>query len=392
VSVFQSENVRRLLLLAGSAIFTLLMLELLGWARILDYESLIGSGPHDIFSDTNRSDPELLHVHPPHSHFSGVARGGNFAANFRIPSSKMTAYRWDVNYDHHGFRNDVDLKNADIVVIGDSFVESTITPTAQLTTSLLANLQGKVVANLAQYGYGPLEELAVLKRYGLPLQPRTVVWMFSEASDLKDVIHYEHVIAERRKPPRPSTFWERSFTRTALARLRVALRHALRPSGAKRSALVEAPSGEKRTTYFLYSSPPLSRQDLGALEQTALTLATAHQFCAAQGARLIFVFIPTKFRVFRPYCQFPQESECRLWDLSDLPQRLQRALESISPEIGYLDLTPDLAAAVKRGELPFFDDDDHWSPDGHKIAAEAINDYLSSKQGGYQAVTRQPDP
>jgi acetyltransferase AlgX (SGNH hydrolase-like protein) len=383
VNIFKRENVRHLLIRAGSAIFALLVLELLGLGRILDYRSLIGLAPHDVFADSNRDDPELLHIHPPHSHFSGAAPGGNFSANFQIPPSDMTTYRWDVNYDYHGFRNDVDLKNADMIVIGDSMVESIVTPTAQLTTSVLATLQGKVVANLGQYGYGPREELAVLKRYGLPLQPRTVVWTFFEGSGLRDVIHYDQVKVEQGKPPSPwSAFWQRSFTKNALVRLRVEFRRVFRPSGAKRSAVVEAPNGEKRTTYFLYSSQPLSRQDLGALDQTVLILATAHQLCAAQGARLILVFVPTKFRVYHPFCRFPPESECRQWGLSDLPERLQRAVESISPEMGYLDLTPDLADAVKRGELPYYSDDDHWSLEGQRIAAEAINDYLSSKGGG----------
>jgi hypothetical protein len=45
--------------------------------------------------------------------------------------------------------------------------------------------------------------------------------------------------------------------------------------------------------------------------------------------------------------------------------------------IGYLDLTPDLADGVKRGVLPYYPDDEHWTPEGHKIAAEAIHKYLN---------------
>jgi hypothetical protein len=43
-------------------------------------------------------------------------------------------------------------------------------------------------------------------------------------------------------------------------------------------------------------------------------------------------------------------------------------------------LTPSLLAAAKRGLLPYCIDDDHWSPEGHRIDAEAINDYLLSTQ------------
>ena len=63
-----------------------------------------------------------------------------------------------------------------------------------------------------------------------------------------------------------------------------------------------------------------------------------------------------------------------------MPERLETAMKSISPEIEFLDLTPKLIDGVKSGVLPFHVDDDHWSPEGGKIAADAINDYLVSTQ------------
>ena len=42
-----------------------------------------------------------------------------------------------------------------------------------------------------------------------------------------------------------------------------------------------------------------------------------------------------------------------------------------------MDLTPDLLNATKAGVLPYYPDDIHWSPDGHRIAATAINGYLN---------------
>jgi len=46
--------------------------------------------------------------------------------------------------------------------------------------------------------------------------------------------------------------------------------------------------------------------------------------------------------------------------------------------MGYFDLTPALVDAAKRGELTYYPDDVHWSPEGQKVAAEAINSYLLS--------------
>ncbi len=375
--ILKSEKVRRLLLAPTSILVVLVLIEFPAFVKIVNYASLIGPKSHDVFATTNRDDPELLHIHPPHSHFSGQSRGGAITTGFRIPQSDMDFYQWNVQYDHNGFRNPIDLESADIIIIGDSFVEGLTVPDGQLITSILGHLQSQVVANLGQYGYGPLEELPVLKRYGLPLRPRTVVWMFFEGNDLKDVIHYHRATT----PPqqRPSfwrAFWGRSFARNALAQIYVQFKRALKPGGAKCSAVIQIPGG-RRTVYFLYSPEPLSGQDLAAIGETTRTIASAQQLSAAQGARLVFVFIPTKFRVYRSFCQFPKGSECPNWVLNDLPDRLEHAVKSISPEIGYLNLTPDLMNAVQKGVMPYYPDDDHWSPEGNKVAAEAIHRYLS---------------
>jgi hypothetical protein len=339
-----------------------------------DYRTVIG--PEHLWWAPNRHDPELLQVHRPHAHQSGVARGGIISWGFQIPASDMTTYEWDVTYDHNGFRNMSDLESADMVVIGDSFVEGLTVPNPLLTTSLLAELQGQVVANLGQSAYGPQQELVVLKRYGLPLRPRTVIWMFFEGNDLEDVVTYHTATST------PSSFWRafylRSFTRNAAKEVKHIFFPIAKPDGVKRSAAFQASDGKKLTVYFAYPSPRLSGPELSALDETGSTIATAYKLSTAQNARFIFVFVPTKYRVFRDYCQFPPESECRTWVVNDLPERLKRTVSSISSDIGYLDLTFRLAENVKDGALPYYPDDDHWSPAGHKIAAEAINDYLES--------------
>jgi hypothetical protein len=376
--ILSSEKVRQFLLIPLSLLLALSLIEVPAALDLVNYSQLVGPGVMDVFLATNRGDPELLHIHPPHSHFSGEARGGNIAANFKLPPGATTLYRWDVNYDQNGFRNDLDLKSADLAVIGDSFVEETTVSTAQLMTTRLAHFDNRVVANLGQYGYGPLEELAVLKRYALPLHPRTVLWMFYEGNDLKDVIHYRNVTARTHKPPSYWTrFRERSFTSNALAQVYFRMRPVFRPSGIKHSGVMQTSDGNKFTVYFLYSSPPFSDEQLGALDETTRTIAMASKLCEAQGVRLIFVFIPTKFRVYHTFCQFPPVSDCSKWVLNDLPDRLMKAVETISRGVGYLDLTPNLVNAIGTGTSPYYSDDDHWTPEGQEIAAEAINNYLN---------------
>jgi hypothetical protein len=285
----------------------------------------------------------------------------------------MTFYRWDVKCDRNGFRNPVDLKSADIAMIGDSFIEGLTVAENELVTSRLAHLQGQVVANLGQSAYGPQQELIVLKRYGLPLHPRLVVWMFSAETDLDDIVYYDRAMNH------PPNLWHAYVQRSFLHIVYLRLFHPPPyPPGIKYVGVFQAPNSKTIKMYFTDRAKPLTVQNLAAIDCTARIVGEAHNLCAAQGARLIFVFVPEKFRVFHASCQFPQESECRNWVVNDMPERFQKAVPSISTDIGYLDLTPSLVEATKRGTVPYYPDDDHWSPEGHKIAAEAINDYLLS--------------
>jgi hypothetical protein len=353
-------------------VFFLSLVEFAAFVHVIDFREFIGNN-FAWWPKYNRLDPELIHIRRPYVHFRGETDGGRAAYVLRIPPSDLTHYQWDVKCDARGFRNPTDLQTADIAVIGDSFVEGVTVPQAQLTTSLLARLQGKVVANLAQGAYGPQQELIVVKRYALPLHPRLIVWMFSAGSDLDDVVYYDRAMNH------PPNLWRAYLERSLLHIIYLRLFHPPRhPPGITHMGVFQAPNGKTVNIYFMDPAKPLTPQNLAAIDRTARIVAEANELASAQGARTLFVFAPEKFRVFYNLCRYPPDSVCRNWVPNDMPARLEKAVRSIAPDIGYLDLTPYLVEAAKKGTVPYYPDDDHWSPEGHKIAAEAINDYLLS--------------
>jgi hypothetical protein len=376
VTIVTIKNIQRILLAGASVAFVLFCFEVPALVGVLDYRTVIG--PYHMWWAPNVKDPELLAIHRPHARQAGEAHGGDAASSYQIPPSDQTRFHWDVTYDRNGFRNRQDLGSAEIVVIGDSFVEGLTVGDAELATSRLAALEGKVVANLGQSTYGPLQEAVVFKRYGLPLQPRIVVWMFFEGNDLQDVIAYRHDV--QNLPNYWHAFWARSFSRSAYLAAKRIFDPPARPPGVRRSGVYQPVNGKPVTTYFMYRSKPLSAEELKAADETVTTLAEVERLCAARQTQLIFVFVPTKFRVLHSFCQFPAESECRNWTLTDLPERLQTGLRAAAPGVEYLDLTPSLVAAAAQGELPYYPDDEHWSPAGHKVAAAAIHDYLAQRE------------
>lgn len=378
-SIRKSETVLRVLLVLGTVMVALALIELPALFNLIDYEALESKGVWGSFTFRRVPDPQLTHLEPPHAHYSGSSYGGNAEEIYRIPDSDRTLYRWDLKYDKNGFRNDRDLTAADTVFVGDSMLEGMTVSNAEVVTSVLAKLSGKTVANLGQYGYGPQQEMIVLKRYGLPLRPRTVVWMFFEGNDLTDAIEYRHIADH---PPTPWDFFlQRSFSRMAYRAVTRTLAKP-KPLGVTRSGIIrEAKPGAASRIYFTLPAHALSKDELGAMDETARLIAEAGRLSADRQARFLFVYVPEKFRVYRSFCEFPAASECPRWELSDLPDRLRKAVtsaSSASSAIGYLDLTPTLIDAAKRGSLPYYSDDVHWTPAGHRAAAEAIGDYLSS--------------
>jgi hypothetical protein len=378
-SPWQFEGGLRSLLVFSSLGFCLLGLEIPAFLNILDYQTIVGPYRRWAAKDEIR-DPELLHIRKPHARDRGSAWGGDIVSRLQVPRGDLSFYRWDLRYDWHGFRNERDLERAGIVVIGDSFVESMTTPSESLVTSVLANLRGETVANLGQYQYGPQQELVVLRRYGLPLRPHTVVWMFSEASDLADTIRYPREVGVRRH------FWldfyDRSFTRNAFALLKYYWQPPARIPGVRNSAILHLPDGRTMTQYFGYQSitGDLTPPDLQALDQAAGIIAEANRLLAARGARLIVAFVPTAFHVLHTRCEFPPESLVRTWSVNDMSDRLAKALQPADPPIGFLDLTPALVQAFAKGSVPYYRDDEHWSEAGHRVAAEAIDAYLRSPE------------
>jgi hypothetical protein len=285
-----------------------------------------------------------------------------------------------VRWDRHGFRNGSDLTEAHVTVLGDSYVEALELSEEELMTTLLARRLGATVANLGLQGYGPWEMLAVLRRYALPLEPRVVVWMFFEGNDVSDLRGYHH----ERRPPRggvsePEALSlrravEGSFAYGALQSLFDAL-CPRRPSTDHVLAVFRDGAGRSQPMYLDTGSIAVSNTDLA---QVRTILREALDRTRAQGSRLLVVFVPLKLRVYRDLVEAPRGSAWFQWHLDEsLPARFERMVTSISSEVAYLDLTAPFLAAARAGQLVYLPDDSHWSPDGHRVAAEAIAARLS---------------
>ena len=333
-------------------------------------------------------DPELLAKPKPHHAVQMQFSRGNLGEVLCLPSRQVEPF--ELKYDKNGFRNHEDLTSAEIAVIGDSYVESEMLPDSMLATTQLAKLTQRTVANLGQSGYGPQQELAVLKRYALPLRPKAVVWVFYEGNDLRDAERYADKVSFLKSNwDAIDTVWDRSFTRNSLIWLTSVVRGCVPAKAATEiiaRAIVRDAQETKQLVYVKgrSHSVSLTKQELDALRMSVTVIEEAYRLVHDEGGQLFVVFAPTAFRVYHDIADFGEAGDdATQWDLNDLPDRLRKMMSEISPDIGFLDLTPALASAARKGSLVFLPDDTHWSPDGHRVVAESLAAALAGESKTY---------
>lgn len=354
----------------------LALLELPAMAGLLNYSRLISPPQSAQFTrikpwmdPNNRLDRELVHLRQPGLKIQGETTGDLV---YWLQIENGQTYPIDARYDQNGFRNEREINQADIAVIGDSFVEAGLVPSEQLFTTLLAQHLNVEVANLGQSGYGPQQELVVLRRFGLELQPKVVMWLFFEGNDLLDVKRYEDQMKDwERTIQQMDSFKTRSLTKNTLDLIVALTEPQPQASGEKaeqRSCKVAGgPEEAGQVLYFAYVGAPLHAEDLASLEKAQQVLLEAQALSAENGTRFVLAFVPTKYRVYSDLCEFPPESLAASWQVNDLPQRLERWASDNG--IPFLDLTVPLKEAAQAGQLVYYTDDGHWNGAGNQAAA-----------------------
>ena len=354
----------------------LLLAEMPAWLKLIDYRKTFSISSVLPWEQPGYlPDPELLAKPEPHHSVKMLFNRGNIGEALCLPPHQAEPF--ELKYDKNGFRNDQDLTSAEITVIGDSYVESSMMPSSMLATTLLAGIQRKTVANLGQSGYGPQQELIVLKRYALPLHPKSVVWVFYEGNDLVDANSYAMKATFLASLwDSMDTVWDRSLTKNSLSWLMRFVQGCVpnqRFEGAHGTVLDD--EGRKHRLYFMdhSTSVSLTTQEIDALQKSVAAIEEAYQLVQNEGARLIVVFAPTTLRVYGEIADFEKAGgDIKWWEVNDLPDRLRKMISEISPDIGYLDLTPALKSAARKNSLVFLPDDTHWSSEGHRVVAEAF--------------------
>lgn len=366
-----SETGTRFLLTTGSLVFCWVLAEGAVLLGLVDYRVLFGSYESGTALSVagRRFDKELLWRHDPHYRYEAPYQG-NIGRALCIPPDPARTVA--VRYDRNGFRNARDLDSAEIVVIGDSYMEGYFTPDERVITTRLSELQEKSVANLGHSGYGPQQELVVLQRFGFPLAPQTVVWAFFEGNDFLDAERYEEKLL-RSGNGWWQDFWFRSLSRNVSALL-FRSEQPCTPDESLKELRAEFLDSMHRTTTVFFASAEVERVSEPTLRKAVAPIIRAAQLCRDRNIRFLVAFVPEKFRVYHDLPNLALSTAAiRQWHVSDVPGRLQRLLADADPRIEYVDLTPALKTAARSGTPTYLADDTHWTDEGNLVAADAIH-------------------
>ncbi len=148
----------------------------------------------------------------------------------------------------------------------------------------------------------------------------------------------------------------------------------------------------------LYSSHTEFSHDRHWLNARNL-MAQMNKRCREAGCRFIVVYAPTKAHVMLPVVsdRLPAEKVRAFTTLSykkDLPEPITflanllnhvEAKESVvgqwcrEESIPFVSVTEPLRAAALDGTQVYYTYDQHWTPEGHEIVAEALSRFLADK-------------
>lgn len=298
--------------------------------------------------------------------------------------------------DRDGLPNGERRAQADLVLLGDSFlVYASQTEPAGLVATLGARL-GATTLNLGVSGMGPLQERTLLRAVGLPARPRLVLWFFFGGNDVVDT----QIVLDHRAAGRAT--WgdllaARRAPRLVLPSLVAELFHTPTPERLVPEPLaglpgVDAAHGEVwfHPDYlrFLAIGSQLTVASPGWREALA-ALRDAHAATVAAGARFLVVFVPSKEQVHLPHVRaddaallrcaaMPGDAAAFAAAVRANRDVVERELTAACAAAGVplWSCTPVLDELARAGESGYYAADTHWHARGQLAVAERLLAHL----------------
>ncbi len=361
-------------------------------------------------------------------------RDGDIVRMGFLPPASPPAplHQYTVRTDAEGFRNRVVRDRFDVAALGDSFTDAMTMPAEASWPARLERRLGAPVQNYGTAGFGPQQELLVLKDFVAPHRPRTVVLAFFAGNDLFEAEAFDTRQRPATPAPRAASGWQvkNVVSRADTWFVTSALRAGSRWLGSRHAGVAEAAATPTSLTEAPVAAPPGASASfdrgrftvpvagrllrwsfmppylntlnfsMGALAArpgwrlTREAIAEMQHVSRAFGGRLVVMFLPFKSQVYLPVLEGAMPRETLRQALSYSLDRYGRdadvervfmnrlaqnhLMREFCAESGipFLDMTPALAARVAQGENVYFPDESHLNETGEAVVADALAAFL----------------
>jgi lysophospholipase L1-like esterase len=312
-------------------------------------------------------------------------------------------YRIGVQTDGYGFRNAWPWpEKAEIVALGDSLTFGWGVEDNQAWPAIVAKaLPHFRLINLGQGGFGPQQYLRVYETFGAKLHPKLVLVGFFAGNDFADSDVFDrwlkagantnYIVFRNFGKPRStrltldqpigdlivSVLWRGHLlaSKSRLYSLLVQIRKNLK-SGPADTTIFRASNGLRLNLYMTSFARETDVYRPGYLPFDLAVKALQKLQSVAKGnnANVLVILQPTKEEVYLPLISGA--------NLDADPERpLRETLEKLG--IPYINLLPDFRARAAKGEVLFFETDDHPNVRGYALIAELVLDYLKNNTKTY---------
>jgi lysophospholipase L1-like esterase len=337
---------------------------------------------------------------------------------------------YPLHTDADGFRNTSIRDRIDVAALGDSFTDALTLPIEQGWPMQLERRLGLAVQNYGTAGFGPQQELSVLKDYALRRRPRAVVLAFFAGNDIRDAEVFDATGRTDLAIGHPQHGWpikdivSRADTWFLVNALRSAFSTVADLSSSDVSAFQTPPATAAGVPSFdrgLFTVPvngrvvrwafmppyldalKFSERDLAGRRGWALareSVAEMQRVSQAAGARFMVMFLPSKSQVYLPLSirLFTKDALTAALEFSlrqmgthadvDALSRNRLALNDLMRRfceesgILFLDTTDSLIARLEAGDNVYFPDDSHLNDVGQAVVAAALADFLRATMPG----------
>ena len=338
--------------------------------------------------------------------------------------------KYTITTDKRGFRNKVDLDKCELLTLGDSFTEGSSVSDEHAWPAVYSEKSGRVVCNLAMAGGNPSTYVETLELFGLSLKPDIVLCMIYEGNDFRG----SGELAGRLKKRATLKKRIRSYYKTSPVRLnlkkffidtlsferKTETEKEIKPKTIPELSWLpivvpDAPDSPNYTfTVKKLETHYESKKDFvdsPGFKTASIALKKINRLCEENNSRFIVVYAPDKPHVLVPMISdripheklkaflairkknLPPPDETVRTLLANMDAQEEAVRELCAQEsIEFISLTNELRRTILKGNHAYYTYDMHWSPIGHRVAAETVYRYLDEGHPSNQSADPMPSP